>query len=116
MQKTTEEEEFDILRSYILACTDLPKESRAIHAALLGLDTEVKRMERDAKLKRKFTQNSTTKATTTTIKMENENEKARSPETTTTTAAVAPTKNNMPSTSDNDDELMEWQDVEATSK
>jgi hypothetical protein len=109
MPKTTEEEEFDTLRSYILACTDLPKESRAIRAALQGLDTELQRMERDAKLKRKFSQNNTTKEKAT-IKMENE--KTRSPETT----VADPTKNNMPTSASDDDELMDWQDVEATNK
>ena len=45
-EKTQEEEELDIVRNYILQCNLVSKDSRAIQAALKGLDTEMKRIER----------------------------------------------------------------------
>lgn len=51
----TQKDDFDLLRQHIVSCPTVPKESPAVAAALSGLDTAWKRMERDAKLKRKFT-------------------------------------------------------------
>eukprot|EP00548_Thalassiothrix_antarctica_P018104 CAMPEP_0194196748 /NCGR_PEP_ID=MMETSP0154-20130528/76836_1 /TAXON_ID=1049557 /ORGANISM="Thalassiothrix antarctica, Strain L6-D1" /LENGTH=507 /DNA_ID=CAMNT_0038921371 /DNA_START=134 /DNA_END=1654 /DNA_ORIENTATION=- len=65
-QKTTVMNDFDRLRDFILSCPTVPKESPAIKAALSGLDTELKRMERDAKLKRKFSMNTTSNNNNTT--------------------------------------------------
>jgi hypothetical protein len=109
MSSTTnnkEEDEFHRVRTYILNCPDVPHESKAIQAALAGIDLELKRIERDTKLKRKFSNTSET-----TTKMENEKlvtdasaSNVKEPTTTTTTTTTTPL--------DNDDELMgEWQDV-----
>jgi len=57
--------DFDRLREYIQSCPTVAKESPAITAALSGLDTELKRMDRDAKLKRKFSMNSSIRSSVT---------------------------------------------------
>jgi hypothetical protein len=48
-------DEFEAVKQYLLACTVVPKEHPAIQAALHGMDQEIKRQERDWKLRQKFT-------------------------------------------------------------
>lgn len=118
MSKTTEEAEIDALRKYIVACPDVPKESRAIHAALQGLDTEVKRMERDTKLKRKFASSQAETASKAETKMENQKLDTKSAAVgASTTSGTSENSSNATNsnTPASDDELMEWQDV-ATNK
>lgn len=92
-----EKEDFDRLRQYIVACPTVHKESPAIAAALRGLDTEWKRMERDAKLKRKFTNTAANSSTKVKSQIEKE------PTMTTT--------NQQQQQAIDDDLLEEWQDV-----
>jgi len=99
-KENNQNEDFDRLRQYILSCPTVPKESPAIAAALSGLDTEWKRMERDAKLKRKFT--STAANTSTKIKPQIEKEP--------TTTITNQQRRQQQQTID-DDLLEEWQDV-----
>ena len=53
-KKVKTEDEFDILRQHILDCSSISKDSKAIQAALQGLEQERKRMERDTKLQATF--------------------------------------------------------------
>mmetsp|Transcript_37653 Transcript_37653/g.55153 ORF Transcript_37653/g.55153 Transcript_37653/m.55153 type:complete len:549 (+) Transcript_37653:152-1798(+) len=75
------------LKKYIVRCTDVPSDCPAIRAALSGVDEEMKRIDRDEKLRLKFSGGVSTSATTTTAR-----------------ANVAGTKGV-------DEEDMEWQDV-----
>ena len=59
-------QEIETLRQYILACPNVTKNGKAVQAALEGLDRELKRMERDTKLKQKFQQTTTSSSSTTT--------------------------------------------------
>jgi hypothetical protein len=52
--KKAKTDDFDILRQYIMNCPDVPKDSPAVQAALKGLEQEVQKRERDAKLHQKF--------------------------------------------------------------
>ena len=114
-----DEEEFKRLRSYIQKCPEVPAKSRAIQAALAGLDLEWKRIERDAKLKRKFNASTlSTTTTTATIKMENErlatSTSADSNTTSARTSNTGPMLSSTGETAETDDDLMgEWQDVGA---
>ena len=105
----SDEEEFKRLKMYIEKCPDVPLQSRAVQVALASLDMELSRMERDAKLKRKFSASALATAATTgsaTIKIENE----QLPENTRTNGGNSGAQTTQHS--DNDDELMaEWQDV-----
>mmetsp|Transcript_21123 Transcript_21123/g.32502 ORF Transcript_21123/g.32502 Transcript_21123/m.32502 type:complete len:549 (+) Transcript_21123:162-1808(+) len=53
-ETSVEEGELEIVRNYLLQCNLVSKDSRALQAALKGLDNEKKRMDRDAKLIQKF--------------------------------------------------------------
>jgi hypothetical protein len=56
-KRSSDEDDFETLRQYILECPFLAgktEENSAVKAALAGLDHELKRRERDAKLQRKF--------------------------------------------------------------
>lgn len=106
-----DEEEFKRLKAYIQKCPEVPLQSRAVQVALASLDLELNRMERDAKLKRKFTastsasSNGATATTTSNATIKIENEQLPGNDTTTNSATTQ-------QYSDNDDELMaEWQDV-----
>jgi hypothetical protein len=113
--------DFNRVRKYLQTCPDVPPTCRAIQAALAGLDLEWKRIERDAKLKRKFSSASTpataTTATATTIKMENERLATYTDTNTTgsnTNMLSSSTGKTAERNDDDDDELMgEWQDVVA---
>jgi hypothetical protein len=52
--------DFDAVRQYILDCPHVSSEHPAIAAALKGIDQEMKRRERDAKLRQKFMQDAVT--------------------------------------------------------
>ncbi|CAB9520407.1 expressed unknown protein [Seminavis robusta] len=68
-KRSSDEDDFEILRQYILACPLLPgkpEENPAVKAALAGIDSELKRRERDAKLQKKFSGVPSTKASSTT--------------------------------------------------
>lgn len=56
--------EFDEVRRYLLACPTVSNHSKAIQAALSGLDVGQKTLERDEKLKQKFALDKTTKKAT----------------------------------------------------
>jgi hypothetical protein len=56
-QTEKEEEDYRRLRDYICKCPNVSKKSHAIQVALSAIDLELKRIERDSKLKRKFQSN-----------------------------------------------------------
>jgi len=60
-KKRSSEKDFEILRDYILACPSVPSTAPAVKAALAGLENEIKRRERDAKLQKKFAKSATLK-------------------------------------------------------
>jgi len=66
-----EREALEALRVYLLACPTVSAECRAMRAALASLDAERKKMDRDAKLRQKFTASQTTPSTTTTTTTNN---------------------------------------------
>lgn len=101
--KTNEEAELDAVRNYLLKCPRVSKDSRAIKAALKGLDQEHQRIERDAKLFHKFSsERSSTEhpnsATTTTSDNKTIND---------SDIAVQINYNDVV----DDAALMEWQDI-----
>lgn len=49
-----EKKEIDFLRNYIKQCTSIPSDSIAIRVTLSALEMELKKMDRDEKLRRKF--------------------------------------------------------------
>ena len=62
-KKVKTEDEFEILRQHILNCPSISKDSKAIQAALQGLEQERKRMERDMKLQVTFARKNQLKGT-----------------------------------------------------
>ena len=111
--KMSQEAELDAVRQHLLECPNVPKDSRALQVALGALDQERKRMERDAKLQRKFANTSSSKSTSSTETTQSNNNKSS---TTAYTSAsfVKPARQQPPSLlqqQDEDAELMEWQDV-----
>jgi hypothetical protein len=107
----TVEKEFELLRNHIQACPELPRESRAIQAALQGLDAELKRIERDAKLKRKFT--SEAGVSSDSMQTSTDNTAAVVVTMPHKTAPERAAPRNALNQNDDDDEFMEWQDVGA---
>lgn len=55
-KRNSDDDDFDALRQYLLACPLVtnPSENAAVKAAIAGLDQELKRRARDAKLQKKF--------------------------------------------------------------
>ena len=107
----SETEEFRILRSYIQKCPDIPSKSRAVQTALAALDLELNRMERDAKLKRKF---SSTPSDSAALRNGNSSTAIILQDECSSTALNTNSKDANATNSgiDNDDELMtEWEDV-----
>lgn len=98
--KMSHEAELDAVRQHLLQCPNVPKDSQALQVALDALDQERKRIERDAKLQRKFAASSNT--TTTSSSSKTETNKSTAP---TSTSDKVHTKE------EDDAELMEWQDI-----
>jgi len=103
--KTSQEAELDAVRQHLLECPNISKDSRALQVALEALDQERKRMERDAKLQRKFASTSNSKSNIETQQTITSNKSS--------TTAVSASKQQQQSQQQQDDdaELMEWQDV-----
>ena len=99
--------ELDAVREYLLECPDVPKNSRALQVALEALDQEQKRMERDAKLQRKFASANDMSTTSETQQSAVTNTKKANTTATTANTRQQQSLNNQ----DDDAELMEWQDV-----
>jgi hypothetical protein len=69
-RRSSEEDDFETLRQYILECPFLAgktEENTAVKAAIAGLDHELKRRERDAKLQRKFESTGASSTTVTSV-------------------------------------------------
>jgi hypothetical protein len=104
----SEAEEIEALQEYLKQCPFASRDSRILQVALGALDNERKKIERDAKLQRKFSSESNT----------NNNDKASATKSAAKEQTARPVANIMPDSKnntsyDNDDELMEWQDVPA---
>ena len=121
------QKEIAALRRYIQECPTVSKDSRAIQAALDGLDQEHNRTERDLKLMRKFSgvqsgeaatsvANTSTTPTKRSRDLESSYEEVDTEEefTKVTPRDLPPSPYGAAATSSEDaDEQMEWQDVAA---
>lgn len=96
----SETEEISALESYLNQCNVVAKDSRILQVALAALGQERQRLERDAKLQRKFSKTASVTATTT-------NGTNKTTGSTLTKTFISQTKDD----DCEDDELMEWQDV-----
>jgi hypothetical protein len=109
-----EVEDFRRLRDYICKCPNISKKSHAIQVALSAIDLELKRIERDAKLKRKFQTNVNNDQS---VKVENEafHENLEISETTSMLSYKGKLRNTPKSEIDATDEDKEmhdeWQDL-----
>lgn len=101
-----QKQEIEILRKHILSCKDLSSSSCAMKAALSGLDKELQRVNRDQKLKEKFSKS----------KNEVDRKDFDDPESCVVDwKNEKNTNNNVKSDRVDDSILMEWQDVHSPS-
>jgi hypothetical protein len=111
--------DFDAVRQYILACPHVSSEHPAILAAIKGIEQEMKRRERDAKLRQKFMQDAVTiekpaeNAMATTSANTNTNERQGTSFSSSTNIMQTTLNNNNNNNTDQADETMtdDWHDV-----
>jgi hypothetical protein len=111
----TNEDDFCKVRQYIAACPHVSSDHPAIVAALLGLEREQTRRERDAKLQQKFMRDAVTiekpvAASSGVVQNQEEEERANHHNTNATMTTTTASNHTM---TDPDDETMtdDWQDV-----
>lgn len=97
-------EDFEKVKKYLLDCPLVSADHPAIKAAILAIEKEQQRLERDRKLHMKFAAQNKTSATTAnseTVNLED-------------SVVVVDSRSSSPParTEDSTDEMMEWQDVE----
>jgi hypothetical protein len=106
---SSSDEEFERVKKYLLECPHVSADHPAIKAAVVAIEKEQQRVDRDRKLQLKF---SITKKTTIAINAEPLNLED-------SVVVVDSRSSSPPSTSrteDSNDEMMEWQDVEEKEK
>lgn len=112
MKTEAEQDDFDRVKAYLLECTHVSNDSPAIKAALLAIDKEKLRVERDRKLQLKFSKGKTSSSTNTLVP----------PTATNLEDSVVvvdesdPTRTPPSSVDEGIDEIMEWQDIEGKGK
>jgi len=101
-------EEIGLVKQYLLKCPDVQPNSNAIRVCITALDNELKRMERDEKLRKKFTQGQDVKGSSVEIRSVLSDDIVRVE---FVEDSVRTTKNTNEATED-DGVLNEWQEVD----
>lgn len=103
---TSENDDFETVKRYLLECPHVPSDNPAIKVALEGIEKEQRRRERDAKLQRKFAAQDFASSSPLSSSNENLSDSLVVVDTSTMPPPAA-------ASNEHDQDEMEWQDVAA---